>query len=96
MSSIMRKVKVAESQEMVIEDISAANKEYGTLWEKTICKPDEPYLYSGFLCHDLFSETANDSQTIKDCLEEEMIHVTWTQEKSLLAGLDSQMPYCIE
>jgi hypothetical protein len=25
----MRKAKVAESQEMVIEDISAANKEYG-------------------------------------------------------------------
>ena len=29
-------------------------------------------------------------------LERKIVHVTGKQEKSLLAGLDSQMPYCIE
>ncbi len=57
----MSKAKVAEYQEMVIEDISEANKEYGTLWKKTNRKPGEQHLYSGILCHALLSDTANNA-----------------------------------
>jgi hypothetical protein len=39
---------------------------------------------------------ANDLKPVKHCLERKIVHVTGKQELSLLAGLDSQMPYCIE
>jgi hypothetical protein len=67
---------------------SKANEEYGTLWEKTIRKPSEEYLYSGILCHDSLSETANNLMPIKHCHEEKTFHVTGEQgEESALEVL---------